>query len=188
MAHTELESFVRRLPKAELHIHIEGSLEPEMLFALAEKHRLATRYDSVEAVRRAYRFHNLQSFLDIYYEGAGVLRDEEDFYELTLAYLRRAHADGVVHAEIFFDPQTHTDRGIAFATVIEGIDAALKEGRRTLGMSSLLILCFLRHLPAEAAMLVALTALTCLLSYEIVRRIDVLRPLFGLKRNGSLAA
>jgi adenine deaminase len=140
------------LPKAELHIHIEGSLEPEMLFALAAKHRLPTRYDTVEAVRRAYRFHNLQSFLDIYYEGAGVLRDEEDFYELTLAYLRRAHADGVVHAEIFFDPQTHTERGIPFSTVVEGIDAALKEWRRAFGLSSLLILCFLRHLPAEAAM------------------------------------
>jgi adenosine deaminase len=152
MAGADLEDYVRQLPKAELHIHIEGSLEPGMLFALAAKHRLPIKYDSVEAVRRAYSFHNLQSFLDIYYEGAGVLRDEEDFYELTLAYLRRAHADGVVHTEIFFDPQTHTGRGIPFSVVVEGIDAALKEGRRVFGISSLLILCFLRHLPADAAM------------------------------------
>jgi adenosine deaminase len=147
-----LEAFVRRLPKAELHIHIEGSLEPEMLFALARRHRLAIKYDSVEAVRRAYSFHNLQSFLDIYYAGAAVLRDAQDFYDLTYAYLGRAHADGVVHAEIFFDPQTHTERGIPYAAVLEGIDAALKDGRRAFGVSSLLILCFLRHLSADAAM------------------------------------
>ena len=153
MLASELAGFVRRLPKAELHIHIEGSLEPEMLFALARKHRVPIRYQSAGAVRRAYQFHDLQSFLDIYYEGAAVLRDEEDFHELTLAYLRRAHADGVVHAEIFFDPQTHTVRGIPLATVVNGIWTALQVGRRDLGISSLLILCFLRHLPAEAAML-----------------------------------
>jgi adenosine deaminase len=152
MMDVDREAYLRRLPKAELHIHIEGSLEPEMLFDLARRHRLPIRFASVEAVREAYRFHNLQSFLDIYYEGAAVLREERDFYDLTLAYLKRAHADGVVHAEIFFDPQTHTDRGITFETVIAGIDGALQEGHRSLGISSRLILCFLRHLSADAAM------------------------------------
>nr|VFJ46835.1 MAG: adenosine deaminase [Candidatus Kentron sp. DK] len=147
-----MEEFIRALPKAELHIHIEGSLEPELLFALARRNRVALRFDSVEAVRRAYRFDNLQSFLDIYYEGAGVLREEEDFYDLARAYLTRAAAQNVRHAEIFFDPQTHTDRGIPFATVITGLSRALEEGRRELGISSWLIPCFLRHLSEEAAM------------------------------------
>ena len=146
------EAFIRGIPKAELHLHIEGSLEPEMVFDLARKHGVTLAYPSVEALRRAYDFHNLQSFLDIYYAGAGVLRDEADFHALTMAYLRRAKADGVVHAEIFFDPQTHTDRGIAFATAVNGIRAALQEGERTLGITSRLILCFLRHLSADAAM------------------------------------
>jgi len=146
-----LGAYIRALPKAELHLHIEGSLEPEMVFELAAKHRIALPYPSVEALRQAYRFDDLQSFLDIYYAGAAVLRDADDFHAMTLAYLRRAHADGVVHVEIFFDPQTHTERGVAFATVIDGIDRALADGAREFGISARLIMCFLRHLPEEAA-------------------------------------
>jgi adenosine deaminase len=146
-----LEDFVRGLPKAELHLHIEGSLEPEMLFALAKKHRVQLRFASVAEVRKAYEFGDLQSFLDIYYEGAAVLRDADDFRQLTLAYLGRAHADGVVHAEIFCDPQTHTARGVPMRTVLEGIAAGLEEGARSLGLSSRLIVCFLRHLSEEDA-------------------------------------
>ena len=147
-----MEAFIRSLPKAELHIHIEGSLEPELVFALAAKHNVALPYASVDALRRAYDFHNLQSFLDVYYAGADVLRDEDDFHAMTWAYLERAHADGVVHAEIFFDPQTHTQRGIAFGTVMAGITRALAQGEREFGISSRLILCFLRHLSADEAM------------------------------------
>jgi adenosine deaminase len=146
-----LAAYVRALPKAELHLHIEGTLEPEMLFSLAQKHRIALRYGSVDEVRKAYQFGDLQSFLDLYYEGAAVLREAEDFRELTLAYLRRAAADGVVHAEIFCDPQTHTARGVPMKTVLEGIAAGLEEGRLTLGVSSRLIVCFLRHLSEEEA-------------------------------------
>jgi adenosine deaminase len=149
---SDIDAFIRGIPKAELHLHIEGTLEPEMLFRLAGKHGVPLRHQSVEALRQAYRFDNLQSFLDIYYEGANVLRDQDDFRELTAAYLERAHGDGVVHAEIFFDPQTHTERGIAFGTAIEGIHSALAEGERRLGISSRLIVCFLRHLSEEAAM------------------------------------
>jgi len=149
---TSMESFIRRIPKAELHLHIEGTLEPEMMFELARKHRLTLPYASVEQLRQAYSFSNLQSFLDIYYQGADVLRDEDDFHALTSAYVRRAHADGVVHAEIFFDPQTHTARGVPFATVIGGIHSALEEARRALGITHRLILCFLRHLSAQDAM------------------------------------
>ncbi|HTP96035.1 MAG TPA: adenosine deaminase [Burkholderiales bacterium] len=147
-----LEAFIRGIPKAELHLHIEGSLEPEMVFQLAARHGVALGYASVEALRRAYQFDDLQSFLDIYYAGADVLRDEDDFHAMTLAYLRRAHADGVVHAEIFFDPQTHTARGLAFAAVVDGIRRALADGERQFGITSRLILCFLRHLSAQAAM------------------------------------
>jgi adenosine deaminase len=147
-----MEGFVVGIPKAELHIHIEGSLEPEMAFALAKRHGVTLGYASVEALREAYRFENLQEFLDIYYAGANVLRDAGDFRALTRAYLERAAADGVVHAEIFFDPQTHTARGIAFAEVIRGISSALATGERELGISSRLILCFLRHLSEEDAM------------------------------------
>ncbi|OLB12952.1 MAG: adenosine deaminase [Candidatus Rokubacteria bacterium 13_2_20CM_69_10] len=143
-----LNELIRRIPKAELHIHIEGSLEPELMFEIARRNGITLRYRSVDALRRAYQFTDLQSFLDIYYEGAAVLRRERDFTEMTLAYLRRAAADNVRHAEIFFDPQTHTGRGIAFATVIDGISAALRAGP----ISSRLILCFLRHLSAESAM------------------------------------
>ena len=147
-----MEEFIRGIPKAELHLHIEGTLEPEMAFELARKHRVSMPYSSVEALRHAYRFTDLQSFLDVYYQGANVLRDESDFHVLTTAYLRRAHADGVVHAEIFFDPQTHTTRGVPFEAVIGGIHSALAEGERTLGITHRLILCFLRHLSAEDAM------------------------------------
>ena len=152
MDRNTLEEFITRLPKAELHLHIEGSLEPEMLFALAAKRGIRLPYASVEAVRSAYRFHDLQSFLDIYYAGAAVLREEQDFFDLTYAYLRRAHADGVVHAEIFFDPQTHTARGVALATVVNGISTALAAGQRDLGISSRLIMCFLRHLSEGEAL------------------------------------
>jgi adenosine deaminase len=148
---TSLDAFIRGIPKAELHLHIEGTLEPEMVFRLATKHGVAPKHASVEALRRAYDFGDLQSFLDLYYEGANVLRDERDFHDMTRAYLERAHADGVVHAEIFFDPQTHTDRGIRFATVIDGISTALANGARELGISHRLIMCFLRHLSEDAA-------------------------------------
>jgi len=147
-----LEAFVRGLPKAELHLHIEGSFEPELMFEIARRNGVSIRFDTVEEVRAAYAFHDLQSFLDIYYEGAGVLLHEQDFHDLTWAYLQRAHADAVRHVEIFFDPQTHTDRGVAFATVIDGIWRALERGRTELGISHRLILCFLRHLSADAAM------------------------------------
>jgi adenosine deaminase len=147
-----IEDFIRAIPKAELHLHIEGTLEPELMFALAGKHGVKLPYASVEDLRAAYQFDDLQSFLDLYYAGAAVLRDEDDFHALTIAYLKRAHADGVVHVEIFFDPQTHTDRGIAFATAFDGIRRALADGEREFGITHRLILCFLRHLSAEAAM------------------------------------
>jgi len=146
------ESAIARLPKVELHLHIEGSLEPELMFALAERNGVELPYASVDEVRSAYDFSDLQSFLDIYYAGACVLLTEQDFYDLTWAYLLRCRTDEVCHTEIFFDPQTHTDRGVAFETVVEGISRALVDGREKLGISSELILCFLRHLSAEAAM------------------------------------
>lgn len=148
----DVESFIRGLPKAELHLHIEGTLEPEMVFELALKNGIALSYSSVEALRRAYDFQNLQSFLDLYYQGANVLRDEGDFHALTAAYLERVRAQGVVHVEIFFDPQAHTERGIAFETVLDGISRALDEAKRNFDLSSRLILCFLRHLSAASAM------------------------------------
>ncbi|MHB8476877.1 MAG: adenosine deaminase [Steroidobacteraceae bacterium] len=144
--------YIRGLPKAELHVHIEGTLEPELKFQLAKKHGIVLQHASVEDLRRAYQFANLQSFLDIYYDGAAVLRDADDFNDLARAYLHKAHAQGVVHAEIFFDPQTHTARGIALATVLDGLRRACAEAERELGISSRLILCFLRHLSADAAM------------------------------------
>jgi len=148
---TTLADFIKDLPKAELHLHIEGSLEPEMLFELARRNQIPLKYKSVEELKKAYQFSNLQEFLDIYYEGANVLREEQDFYDLTWAYLTRVKEQGVVHTEIFFDPQTHTDRGILFATVINGINRALQDGREKLGISSKLIMCFLRHLDEAAA-------------------------------------
>ncbi len=147
-----MQQFIATLPKAELHLHIEGTLEPEMAFQLAAKHGAVLPYASIDAMRQAYQFSNLQSFLDIYYAGAGLLRDEADFHALTAAYLAKAHCQGVVHVEIFFDPQTHTQRGVAFASVIGGIRRALLEAERALGITHRLILCFLRHLSAEEAM------------------------------------
>ena len=146
-----LTDFIRALPKAELHIHIEGSLEPELMFALGARNRVALPFASVEAVRDAYRFSNLQDFLDIYYQSASVLLTEDDFQDLAMAYFRRLHADGGVHAEIFFDPQTHTDRGLPFKVAIEGLLAGMEQARAELGVTSKLILCFLRHLDEEAA-------------------------------------
>jgi len=144
--------FLRALPKAELHLHIEGTLEPEMMFELASRNGVTLPYPDVAAVRDAYVFEDLQSFLDIYYAGCRVLLHERDFADLTRAYLERAAVDGVRHAEIFFDPQTHTDRGVPFRTVVDGITAALEGAERDLGITSRLILCFLRDLTAEAAM------------------------------------
>ena len=145
-------NFARDLPKAELHLHIEGTLEPDLMFELARRNAVPLPYASVEDVRRAYVFSDLQSFLDIYYAGCHVLLKEEDFYDLTWAYLTRAAGQGVRHAEIFFDPQTHTDRAVSFETVVTGIHRALADGRDRLDISSGLILCFLRHLSADAAM------------------------------------
>ncbi|HKR24671.1 MAG TPA: adenosine deaminase [Allosphingosinicella sp.] len=142
----DLDAFIAGLPKAELHMHIEGSLEPELMFALAERNGVAIPFADVEAVRAAYEFSNLQDFLDIYYRGADVLRTEADFRDLAAAYFERAAADNVVHAEIFFDPQTHTARGIAFDTVMRGLTAGMEEAEARHGISSKLILCFLRHL------------------------------------------
>ena len=143
--------FIAALPKAELHLHIEGSLEPELMFALAKRNGVAIPYASVEAVRAAYAFSNLQDFLDIYYAGADVLRTRADFHDLAAAYFDRAAADGVVHAEIMFDPQTHTARGIPFAEVIEGLLSAMAEAEARHGMTSALIMSFLRHLSEEEA-------------------------------------
>lgn len=147
----DMQSFLQKVPKAELHLHIEGSLEPELMFELADRNKIKLDYPHVEAVRKAYNFHNLQSFLDIYYAGASVLQKEQDFYDLTWAYLTKVAKENVRHTEIFFDPQTHTDRGIPFDVVITGIDAALADAKAKLGISSQLILCFLRHLSEEAA-------------------------------------
>ncbi|SNS27430.1 adenosine deaminase [Noviherbaspirillum humi] len=146
-----LHRVLRGMPKAELHIHIEGSLEPELIFALAQRNNVRLDYASVEDLRRAYAFTDLQSFLDIYYAGASVLITEQDFYDMTRAYLKRAHEDNVRHVEMFFDPQTHTARGIAFATVIDGISRALADARSEWGISGGLIMCFLRHLSEEEA-------------------------------------
>lgn len=144
-------SFIEQLPKVELHLHIEGSLEPEMMFELAQRNGVSLPFSTPEEVKAAYQFTNLQSFLDIYYQGANVLIHEQDFYDLTWAYLLRCQQDNVVHTEIFFDPQTHTDRGIAFDTVINGIYSALRDGEEKLGISSQIIMCFLRHLDEESA-------------------------------------
>lgn len=149
---SDMKDWIQRLPKVELHLHIEGTLEPELMFALAERNQIKLPFPTVEAVREAYNFHNLQSFLDIYYQGAQVLLYEQDFYDLTWAYLTRVAGQNVRHTEIFFDPQTHTDRGVAFETVIKGISRALQDAKSQLRVTSRLILCFLRHLSAESAM------------------------------------
>ena len=142
---------IRALPKAELHVHIEGTFEPELMFAIAQRNKIAIPYKSVEEVKQAYNFNNLQSFLDIYYAGAAVLIHEQDFYDLAWAYFEKCAEDRVVHTEMFFDPQTHTDRGVAFATVINGLQKACDDAKTKLGISSHLIMCFLRHLSEEAA-------------------------------------
>jgi adenine deaminase len=144
--------YLRGLPKAELHLHIEGTLEPELAFELAAKHGVRLPYATVDELRRAYQFSDLQSFLDIYYAGAAVLRDADDFYRLGQAYLQKAHAQGIVHVEVFFDPQTHTSRAVPFAAVLKGLRRALDEAQVRAGISSRLILCFLRHLSADDAM------------------------------------
>ncbi|MGO4260942.1 adenosine deaminase [Lysobacter sp. TAB13] len=146
-----LPELLRAMPKAELHMHIEGSLEPELIFALARRNGVSVPYADVEALREAYAFTNLQSFLDIYYAGASVLLTEQDFYDMAWAYLQRAAADNVVHTEMFFDPQTHTARGVAMETVINGLHRACVDARAQLGVSALLILCFLRHLSEREA-------------------------------------
>ncbi|WP_339478575.1 MULTISPECIES: adenosine deaminase [unclassified Pseudomonas] len=143
--------WLNALPKAELHLHLEGSLEPELLFALAERNKIALPWSDVDTLRKAYAFNNLQEFLDLYYQGADVLRTSQDFYDLTWAYLLRCKAQNVIHTEPFFDPQTHTDRGIPFEVVLNGIAAALKDGEQQLGITSGLILSFLRHLSEEQA-------------------------------------
>ena len=145
-------TLIQRLPKAELHLHIEGTLEPEMMMTLAQRNRISLPYGSVDEIRAAYNFSNLQTFLDIYYAGAQVLKKAQDFYDLTSAYLKRAADDNVRHVEIFFDPQTHTERDVEFETVIDGIDGALQDGQSQLGITFRLIMCFLRHLSAEAAL------------------------------------
>ena len=152
MSRAQLDALIAAVPKAELHLHIEGSLEPELMFALARRNRVDIPYASVEDVRAANSFSRLQDFLDIYYAGAAVLREAEDFRDLGAAYFARAAADNVRHAEIFFDPQTHTDRGIPIGTVLEGLLAAMDEARAVHGISSSLILCFLRHLDEDAAL------------------------------------
>ena len=147
-----LQQFIQQMPKVELHLHIEGTLEPELMFALAQRNQIELPFKSVQEVREAYHFTDLQSFLDIYYQGALVLVHEQDFYDLMWAYLKKASEQNVRHAEIFFDPQTHTDRGIPFEVVINGLTRAMKDAEQQLGITSELILCFLRHLSPEAAL------------------------------------
>ena len=147
-----LPELLRAMPKAELHIHIEGSLEPELIFALARRNQVEIPYASVEELRQAYAFTNLQSFLDIYYAGASVLLLEQDFHDMAMAYFERAAADNVVHAELFFDPQTHTARGVDIGVVIQGLHRACEDARARWGMDAALILCFLRHLSEEDAL------------------------------------
>jgi adenine deaminase len=152
MPRAKLHALLKAMPKAELHIHIEGSLEPELIFALAQRNGVALAYPSVQALRAAYAFSDLQSFLDIYYAGASVLLHEQDFFDMAWAYFVRAKADGVVRAELFFDPQTHTERGVPMATVVRGLARACAQAQAELGVSAALILCFLRHLSEEAAL------------------------------------
>ena len=146
-----LRDWIKKIPKAELHVHIEGTLEPELMFKLAKRNKIKLRYSSEEELKKAYNFNNLQSFLDIYYEGTNVLITEQDFYDLTWAYLEKRQYENTIHAEIFFDPQIHTARGIEFNTVINGIYRALIDGEKKLNLSSKLIMCFLRHMSEESA-------------------------------------
>jgi adenosine deaminase len=152
MKRSNLEQLIQNIPKAELHVHIEGTLEAELMFKLAQRHQIQLPYQSIAELQRAYQFDNLQSFLDIYYAGAAVLQTQQDFYDLTWAYLEKAYSQNIRHTEIFFDPQTHTLRGISFDTIFGGIHQALEQADQQLGITSHLILCFLRHLSAEAAM------------------------------------
>ena len=148
----DINTFIHNIPKAELHIHIEGSIEPELMFGIAERNKVPLPFQSTDEVRKAYKFSSLKSFLDVYYRGIGVLSRERDFYDITWVYLKTAHGQNVCHAEFFFDPQVHTDRGIPFETVINGIRCAMLDAQREMGISSKLILCFLRHLGVESAM------------------------------------
>lgn len=151
MKNTSIEEFINGIPKAELHLHIEGTFEPELMFEIAKRNGKKIKYSSVDELKKAYKFNNLQEFLDIYYAGADVLVKEQDFYDLTWAYLTKVHSENLVHTEIFFDPQTHTDRGIPFDVVIKGIHNALEDGKEKLGISYKLILSFLRHLDEASA-------------------------------------
>lgn len=146
-----MKNFINNITKAELHLHIEGTFEPELMFKIAERNGIKLKYSSVEDLKKEYSFNNLQEFLDIYYEGARVLINEQDFYDLTWAYLQKAHEQNIVHTEIFFDPQTHTERGVQFSTAINGIHKALEDGKTKLGISSEIIMCFLRHLDESEA-------------------------------------
>ena len=148
---TEIIELIKKIPKAELHLHIEGSLEPDLMFKLAKRNNIKIPFKSVNEVKTAYNFYDLQSFLDIYYQGAQVLIKEQDFFDLTWSYMLKCKEDNIVHTEIFFDPQTHTDRGIEFDLVINGIYAALNKAKQELGLSSKIIMCFLRHLDEESA-------------------------------------
>lgn len=145
-------SYIKNIPKAEFHVHIEGTFEPELMFKIAKRNNIKLKYKSMTAIKKAYNSSNLQDFLNIYYEAAGVLKTEQDFYDLTWAYLNKAHSQNIVHTEIFFDPQTHTERGIDFSTVIKGMHRAIIDAEKKLGISSELIMCFLRHLNEESAM------------------------------------
>lgn len=147
-----MDRFIAEMPKAELHLHIEGTFEPELMFKIAARNGIKMKYISVDELKSAYLFTNLQEFLDIYYQGAQMLITEQDFYDLTFAYLEKAYSQKIIHTEIFFDPQTHTSRGIPFSTVINGISLALEDAHKKWGITSQLILCFLRHLDAESAM------------------------------------
>ncbi len=151
MNHISIHNFIEGIPKAELHLHIEGTFEPDLMFEIARRNNISINFKSVDELKKAYNFNNLQEFLDIYYAGASVLIYEQDFYDLTWAYLTKVHEQNLVHTEIFFDPQTHTDRGISFDTVIQGIHSALEDAKEKLGISSQLIMCFLRHLDEVAA-------------------------------------
>lgn len=152
MSALSIEDFIKGIPKAELHLHIEGTFEAELMFEIAKRNNKEIQYPSVEELKKAYNFNNLQEFLDIYYTGTNLLIEEQDFYDITWAYLQKAHIQNIFHTEIFFDPQIHTNRGTKFSTVIEGISRALKDGENTLGISSKIIMCFLRHLDEDAAM------------------------------------
>lgn len=150
--HMSIEEYIQRIPKAELHLHIEGTLQPELMLKLASRNGISLPFRDIEAIKKAYKFENLQDFLDIYYAGAKVLITEQDFFELTWEYLEDAHRQNIVHTEFFFDPQTHTERGIPFSTVVNGITRAIREAKEKLGINSLLILSFLRHLSEESAL------------------------------------